>query len=146
MHALDRFHPALSSSKTQNADFIALSQRDVSEKQHCIQAMIKLRQISIHRAHALPAIRHQQDRLIALESLDLAEPKTKLLSAELDQYGGGRKLIVTAETNENLYLAARNIPNVSTVDVGALDPVSLVGAEKVLVTVDALKQIEEWLG
>lgn len=88
----------------------------------------------------------RQERLIALEALELAEPKTKLLSAELEQYGGGRKLIVTAETNENLYLAARNIPNVNTVDVGALDPVSLVGAEKVLVTVDALKQIEEWLG
>ena len=51
-----------------------------------------------------------------------------------------------AEVDENLYLAARNLPGVYTVDVSGLDPVSLVGADKVIVTVDAVNKIQEWLG
>ena len=46
---------------------------------------------------------------------------------------------------ENLYLAARNIPYVHVVDAAAIDPVSLVGADHVLMTVDSVKKIEEWL-
>jgi large subunit ribosomal protein L4 len=54
-------------------------------------------------------------------------------------------LIVTEEVNQNLYLASRNLHKVSVSDVAAVNPVSLVGSEKVLVTVSALKKIEEML-
>jgi large subunit ribosomal protein L4 len=47
---------------------------------------------------------------------------------------------------ENLFLAARNLPGVFIVDVAGLDPVSLVSAEKVVITVKAIEQIQEWLG
>ena len=53
---------------------------------------------------------------------------------------------ITPEVDGDLFLASRNIPNVYVVDVASLDPVSLVGSEKVIMTVDAVKKIEEWLG
>ena len=55
-------------------------------------------------------------------------------------------LIVTSDVNENLYLASRNVPGVYTVDASGIDPVSLVGADKVILTVDAVEKIQEWLG
>ena len=47
---------------------------------------------------------------------------------------------------DNLYLASRNVPGVNAIDVAGIDPVSLVGSDKVVMTVDAIKKIEEWLG
>ena len=63
--------------------------------------------------------------------------------AELDFEKG---LIVGTEANENVYLASRNIPGVYTVDVSGIDPVSLVAADKVILTVAAVEKIQEWLG
>ena len=54
-------------------------------------------------------------------------------------------LIVTVEPDDNLYLAARNLPKVAVCDVASADPVSLIGFDKVLMTKDALKKIEERL-
>lgn len=89
----------------------------------------------------------RQDRLLVIKELEVAERKTKTLLKQLDDLGVGRKgLIVTAERNLDLEYAANNVPHLDVADVAGLDPVSLVGAEKVIVTVDALKKIEEWLG
>lgn len=88
----------------------------------------------------------RQERLVVVDGLDVAEPKTKAFAAKLAELGFEKGLIVTAEVDENLYLAARNLPGVYTVDVSGLDPVSLVGADKVIVTVDAVNRIQEWLG
>jgi len=88
----------------------------------------------------------RQERLIVVDSLDVSEPKTRALAATLADLGFATGLIVTAETSENLYLASRNLPGVYAVDVGGIDPVSLVAADKVIVTVDAIGKIEEWLG
>jgi large subunit ribosomal protein L4 len=55
-------------------------------------------------------------------------------------------LLIMAELDENLYLASRNIPNVHALDVDGIDPVSLVSADKVVMTVDAVKKLQEWLG
>ncbi len=87
----------------------------------------------------------RQERLVVLESIEVAEPRTRAMAAVLKGLDAGRALIVTEEVSENLYLASRNLPYVQVSDVAGLDPVSLVGAEKVLVTVDALKKVEEWL-
>jgi large subunit ribosomal protein L4 len=54
-------------------------------------------------------------------------------------------LIVTENVDQNLYLSARNLPHVAVVDVAAMDPVSLVDASHVLMTVDSVKKVEEWL-
>ena len=88
----------------------------------------------------------RQERLIVVDALDVSEPKTGALVARLAELGLTQGLVVTAEMDENLYLASRNLPGVYAVDVAGIDPVSLVGADKVVVTVDAIKKIEEWLG
>lgn len=85
----------------------------------------------------------RQDRLVVVESLNVDEPKTKLLSKQLGDLGLESVLIVSAEVGENLYLAARNLHKVDVRDVDGLDPVSLIGHEKVVVTVDAVKKFEE---
>jgi large subunit ribosomal protein L4 len=88
----------------------------------------------------------RQDRLMIVESLDLEAPKTKLLVRQLGEYGVDNVLIVSAEVDENLYLAARNLHKVDVRDVDGIDPLSLIGHDKVMVTVDAVKKIEEMLG
>lgn len=87
----------------------------------------------------------RQERLMVVESFDVTAPKTKELSAKLKELGLDEVLIVTGSVDENLYLAARNMHKVDVRDVAALDPVSLIGFDKVLMTVDAVKQLEEVL-
>lgn len=88
----------------------------------------------------------RQGRLLVVESLDLEAPKTKLLVQQLGEFGLDNVLIVSAEVDENLYLAARNLHKVDVRDVDGIDPLSLIGHDKVMVTVDAVKKIEEMLG
>ena len=88
----------------------------------------------------------RQERLVVVSTLELAEAKTKALAARLADLGIEKGLIVTADVNENLYLASRNLPGVYAVDVTGIDPVSLVAADKVVITVDAIEKIQEWLG
>lgn len=88
----------------------------------------------------------RQDRLIVVESLDVEEPKTKLLVKQLADYGLDSVLIVADDVDENLYLAARNLHKVDVRDVDGVDPVSLIAYDKVMVTVDAVKKFEEMLG
>ena len=88
----------------------------------------------------------RQERLVVVEELAIKEPKTKLLVKLLDSMGLTGALLVTEEVTENLYLAARNVHKVNVVDASGVDPVSLVGSDKVVVTVAALKKIEELLG
>ncbi|WP_027966110.1 50S ribosomal protein L4 [Halomonas halocynthiae] len=87
----------------------------------------------------------RQERLVVVDSFAVESPKTKQLVAKLGDLGLEKVLIVTEEVDENLYLAARNIPNVDVVDVAAADPVSLVAFDKVLATVSALRKFEEKL-
>jgi len=88
----------------------------------------------------------RQDRLVVVESLDIEEPKTKLLAKQLGEYGVDNVLIVSDEVGKNLYLAARNLHKVDVRDVEGVDPVSLIGHDKVMVTVEAVKKFEEMLG
>ena len=88
----------------------------------------------------------RQDRLVVVESLEIAEPKTKVLVEKLSELGFEKGLIVEGDVNENVYLASRNVPGVYVIDVSGLDPVSLVAADKVVLTVDAVEKIQEWLG
>ena len=88
----------------------------------------------------------RQDRLVVVSARELEEPKSKALLARLAELGVKKGLIVTAAVNENLYLASRNLPGVYAVDVAGIDPVSLVAAEKVVITVDAIEKVQEWLG
>jgi len=88
---------------------------------------------------------NRQSRLTVVDSLDVAEPKTKALVAKLAEMKVGSPLIVTESGSENLYLAARNIPYVQIRDVQGLEPAALVGAQHVVMTAEAVKKVEEWL-
>ena len=88
----------------------------------------------------------RQERLLVVDSFSMVEPKTRDLVAKLSEAGFKTGLIVTSELEENLHLASRNLVGVYTLDVTAIDPVSLVSSEKVIMTVDAVKKIQEWLG
>ena len=84
----------------------------------------------------------RQQRLVAVESFSVQAPKTKALLAQLKDLEISNALIVTEEVDENLFLAARNVKAVDVRDVDAIDPVSLISYDKVLITVPALKKLE----
>jgi large subunit ribosomal protein L4 len=86
------------------------------------------------------------DRLMLVESFEVETPKTKEFLSKLEKLNAGASvLLITDSVDENTYLAARNVPRVDIRDVAAIDPVCLVGTEKVIITAAALKQIEELL-
>ena len=87
---------------------------------------------------------NRQGRLKVVETFGVDKPSTKSLIEKLKDFAG-RTLIVTENVDPNLFLSARNLPYVAVVDVAAMDPVSLVDAANVLVTVESVKKIEEWL-
>ncbi|MEC9133669.1 MAG: 50S ribosomal protein L4, partial [Pseudomonadota bacterium] len=84
----------------------------------------------------------RQQRLIAVESFAVEAPKTKALLTQLAELEISNGLIITEEVDENLFLAARNVKAVDVRDVEAIDPVSLISYDKVLITVPALKKLE----
>ena len=87
----------------------------------------------------------RQDRLIVVNEFAVKSHKTKDLVTKLKDYDLDNVLIVSDQIEENLYLAARNLHKVDVLDVSGLDPVSLIGFDKVLITVPALKKAEEML-
>lgn len=89
---------------------------------------------------------NRQGRLMVVDAFQLEATKTTALIAKLKELSVGRRpLIVTEDASEHLYLSARNLPYVQVRDVQGLDPASLVGADTVVITADAVKKIEEWL-
>ena len=87
----------------------------------------------------------RQDRLVVVDSFNVEEPKTKLVKQKLAELGLEEVLIITEELNEQLYLGIRNLPKVDVIDTNEIDPYSLIGFEKVLITQPAVEKIEAWL-
>ena len=87
----------------------------------------------------------RQERVIVADELGVSAPKTKELKSKLDAVGFTHGLIVVEGFDANLWLAARNLPHVSVEEARFVDPVALVGAEKVLASAAAMKMIEERL-
>jgi large subunit ribosomal protein L4 len=87
----------------------------------------------------------RQERLILVEDMTMSAPKTKDLIAKLNELNAPRALIITKDVDENLYLAARNIPHVNVLGTSEVDPVSLIAFDKVIMSVEAAKQFEESL-
>ena len=87
----------------------------------------------------------RQERLIVVDNFSVEAPKTKELVAKLKELELSDVLIVTGEVDENLFLAARNLYKVDARDVAGIDPVSLIAFDKVVMTADAVKQVEESL-
>lgn len=87
----------------------------------------------------------RQDRLVAVPDFRLDAPKTQALIEKLGKFNVADVLIVTEGMDRNLYLSARNLHKVAVCDVASVDPVSLIGHDKVVMTVPALKHLEELL-
>ena len=88
----------------------------------------------------------RQERLVVVEDFAIDAPKTKQLVSKLKDLGLVEALIITDNVEENLYLASRNLHKVDVRDIQAVDPVSLIAFDKVLMTVSAVKKFEEMLG
>src|SRR5699024_5335465 len=89
---------------------------------------------------------NRQGRLKVVDSFGIDAPKASAMVARLAELeASGRVLLVDENASEALYLSARNVPNVHVVDKAALDPVSLVNADHVVLTAESVKKIEEWL-
>ena len=87
----------------------------------------------------------RQDRLLVTTEITLDAPKTKLLASQLKSWSLDNVLIVVEATDQKLHLAARNLPHVEVIEAAALNPLSLAAHEKVLITVGAVKMLEERL-
>jgi large subunit ribosomal protein L4 len=88
----------------------------------------------------------RQDRLIVIDKIKLEEPRTKLLTAKLDELNLGRNVLILVETYKTkLCLAARNLPYVDVLDLREVNPLSLIRFDKVVVTKGAIKALEERL-
>jgi large subunit ribosomal protein L4 len=85
------------------------------------------------------------DRLVVTDSIPLEAPKTRLLANQLKSWSLEKVLIVVEATDEKLFLASRNLPYVEVLEVTALNPLALASYDKVLMTVAAVKRIEERL-
>jgi large subunit ribosomal protein L4 len=89
---------------------------------------------------------NRQGRLKVVSGFNFETAKTKAMISKLAELEvSGRVLLVSEDANEALFLSARNIPYIQVLDVLALNPVSLVGSDYVVLTVDAVKKVEEWL-
>jgi large subunit ribosomal protein L4 len=85
------------------------------------------------------------DRLVVTTEFSVAEPRTKLLVEKLKALSLGNVLIVIEAQDDKLMLAARNVPNIDVITVASINPVALAAHDKVLMTVGAVKMIEERL-
>ena len=87
----------------------------------------------------------RQERLVVVNEFELDAPRTKAMLERLEPLGGADALIVLAGDDRNVELGARNLPRTAVTRANGVNPVTLLRHERVVVTVDALKQIEEWL-
>ncbi len=88
----------------------------------------------------------RDQRLLVTEDFSVDTHKTKNFIEKIKSFNLNDVLIVTHQLDDNLYLSSRNVPRVAVVDVKDVDPVSLLKFEKILITCDSLKRIEEQLG
>jgi large subunit ribosomal protein L4 len=86
------------------------------------------------------------ERLMLVEEFAVGAPKTKEIRTKLAELGIERGLVVVEAFDENLWLATRNLPNVFCLEAAEIDPLSLVGSDRVVMTAAAAKLIEERLG
>jgi large subunit ribosomal protein L4 len=83
--------------------------------------------------------------LLVIDNFEMEAPKTKELAEKLTALGVDKGILVTTDLSEALYLSARNLPHIGICDVEAVDPVSLVRFDKVVMTVSAVQKLEETL-
>lgn len=87
----------------------------------------------------------RQGRLVVVDAIGIDEPRTRAARRRLADLGGEDALIVANEVSQELFLATRNLPRVDVTDVTGINPVNLLRHERVIITADAVRRVEEWL-
>lgn len=87
----------------------------------------------------------RQERIVIIDEFKVDSPKTKNLLQKLRHFGHEKTLLILDAVEDNLFLAARNIPYIEVIDVQAINPLSLVAYEKIIMTPESIKQVEEAL-
>jgi large subunit ribosomal protein L4 len=88
----------------------------------------------------------RSESLIVVEDFGVSEPKTKVMLSKLDSLKVGKNtLLVSADSDENLMMSSRNIPNCEYLAFSSLNPVSLVAHDSVVITSSAIAKVQEWL-
>ncbi|MEH6455617.1 MAG: 50S ribosomal protein L4 [Cocleimonas sp.] len=88
----------------------------------------------------------RSESLIIVDDFGVTEPKTKAMLSKLSSLEvGNNALLVSAESDENLMMSSRNIPNCEYLSVSSLNPVSLVSHDSVVITSSAITKVQEWL-
>lgn len=87
----------------------------------------------------------RSERLVVVEDFKVEAPKTKQFIGKMKELSAENALVISEEVSKELYLSSRNVPHAEVRDVEGIDPVSLVAYDKVVITVPALKKIEEVL-
>jgi large subunit ribosomal protein L4 len=87
----------------------------------------------------------RQERFVCVDEFDVTEAKTKLVKDKLNGFGLEDVLIITEELTETLYFGIRNLPKADVIDANEIDPYSLIGFEKILITKAAVEKVEAWL-
>jgi len=87
----------------------------------------------------------RQERIVCVDEFDVTESKTKLVKEKLNSFGLEDVLVITEELSENLYFGIRNLPKADVIDTNEIDPYSLIGFEKILITKAAVEKVEAWL-
>lgn len=87
----------------------------------------------------------RQERIVCVDEFDVTESKTKLVKEKLNSFGLDDVLVITEELSENLYFGIRNLPKADVIDTNEIDPYSLIGFEKILITKAAVEKVEAWL-
>ena len=85
----------------------------------------------------------RDERLFVIESLSAATPKTKDFADQVKNLGMEQVLFVTKQLDENVYLSSRNLPNVLVLEATQIDPYGLLRYKKVVITKEAVAQLEE---
>ncbi|WP_024301219.1 50S ribosomal protein L4 [Pseudogulbenkiania sp. MAI-1] len=85
----------------------------------------------------------RDERLVVVDNLAVETPKTKEFVGLVKSMGIEQGLFITNEMDENLYLSSRNLPNVLVIETQQVDPYSLLRFKKIVITRDAVKQLEE---
>lgn len=87
-----------------------------------------------------------QSRLMVVEDLNVSSPKTKEFANKMKELKIDEALLITEKIDSDLHLASRNVAQIGLCAATNLNPVDLIAYEKVVITVPAIKQLEEWLG
>ena len=85
----------------------------------------------------------RDERLYVIDELSAATPKTKAFAEQVKNLGLEQVLFVTKQLDENVYLSSRNLPNVLVLEAQQIDPYSLLRYKKVVITKEAVAQLEE---